>query len=90
MGDNPEFGRISNTQKSAFNENLMANKGKLERLQNIVTREKATTPSPACSTNEPFVLTIDVLNSVGDSNPQLPVATDGTLTHIQLELRRPQ
>ena len=64
MGDNPDFGRMSRTQKSAFTAYLVANKGELERLLNIFTKEKATTPLTACSTNEPFVFTIDVLNAV--------------------------
>ena len=68
----------------------MVNKGKIERLQNIVTKEKATTPSPARSTNEPFVFTTNILNAVEDSDTWLPVAIDGALPHIQLKLGRPQ
>ena len=38
MGDNPDFGRRSNTQKSDFATNIVANKGELERLKNIFTK----------------------------------------------------
>ena len=48
MGDNPDYFLTIKSQKNAFAANLMANKGKLEHLQNIVTKEKDTTPSPAC------------------------------------------
>ena len=90
MGDNPDFGRTGNTQKITFTENLVANKVKLERLQNLVTKEKATNPSSECSTNEHFVFTINVLNAVEESAPRLPVAINGSLPHIQLELGRPK
>ena len=81
---------MRNTQKSAFAANIVGNKGGLERLQNLVTKEKSTTPSPACSPNKPFVFTIDFLNAVEYSAPRLPVAIDGDLPHIQLELGCPQ
>ena len=64
MGDNPDFGRTRKTQKSAFAANIVTNKGELERLQKLFIEEKSTTISPACYTNEPFVVTIDVLNAV--------------------------
>ena len=64
IGDNPEFGRMSKTQKSAFAANLVSNKGELEWLQNIVTKGKANTTSSDCYTNEPVVFTIGVINAV--------------------------
>ena len=64
MGYKPDFGCMSKTQKSAFYVNLVANQGKLECPQKLFTKGKSTTPSPACSKNEPFVFTINLINDV--------------------------